>query len=68
MFSNEGLDGGGQWAQKGGKMAGTGGRAKSRALQAEDGYGANRATDLLVTAGWVGGTTNAHTNKQHSRY
>ena len=41
MFSNEGLGGGGQRAQRGGKMAGTGGWV----LQVGGGYGTPRVTD-----------------------
>jgi hypothetical protein len=50
MFSNEGLGGGGQRAQMGGKMSGTGGWV----LQAGDGYGTPRAKDWQGTTRGVG--------------
>jgi hypothetical protein len=39
MFSNEGLGGGGQRAQRSGSMAGTGGRAMAQHFSQETGMG-----------------------------
>ncbi len=61
MFSNEGLGGGGQRAQKGGKMAGTGGWAMSRHYRQETGMGHNILTGHDMGR-WGGKPIHTHNN------
>jgi hypothetical protein len=67
MFSNEGLGGGGQRAQRGGSMAGTVGRAISQHFSQETGMGHLEQQTNRVRQGWGRGGNAKHICSSQSK-